>query len=260
MTIQITAELVKELRDRTGVSVMQCKNALEEAEGDMDKALIILKDKSSSVALKKGERNAKDGLILVKEGDNKTLLFTLRTETDFVAKNEDFVNLANKLADMTLLEGVEIMKEKSSEMISEVVQKVGEKIELGKIEEVSGDVVGSYIHSTKNAVVVSLSGGNKDLARDIAMHIAAMKPVYKTKEEISEEDRKKVIEVYEKEVASSDKPEDIKKKMLDGKINTYFSEITLMSQAYIKNPDLTIEKLLETNGAKINSYVAEVLN
>lgn len=260
MTIQITAELVKELRDRTGVSVMQCKNALEEAEGDMDKALIILKDKSSSVALKKGERNAKDGLILVKEGDNKTLLFTLRTETDFVAKNEDFVNLANKLADMTLLEGVEIMKEKSSEMISEVVQKVGEKIELGKIEEISGDVVGSYIHSTKNAVVVSLSGGNKDLARDIAMHIAAMKPVYKTKEEISEEDRKKVIEVYEKEVASSDKPEDIKKKMLDGKINTYFSEITLMSQAYIKNPDLTIEKLLETNGAKINSYVAEVLN
>lgn len=260
MTIQITAELVKELRDRTGVSVMQCKNALEEAEGDMDKALIILKDKSSSVALKKGERNAKDGLILVKEGDNKTLLFTLRTETDFVAKNEDFVNLANKLADMTLLEGVEIMKEKSSEMISEVVQKVGEKIELGKIEEVSGDVVGSYIHSTKNAVVVSLSGGNKDLARDIAMHIAAMKPVYKTKEEISEEDRKKVIEVYEKEIASSDKPEDIKKKMLDGKINTYFSEITLMSQAYIKNPDLTIEKLLETNGAKINSYVAEVLN
>lgn len=260
MTIQITAELVKELRDRTGVSVMQCKNALEEAEGDMDKALIILKDKSSSIALKKEERNAKDGLVLVKEAGNKALLFTLRTETDFVAKNEDFVSLANKLADMAIAEGVESMKAKSSEMISEVVQKVGEKIELGKIEEITGDVIGVYAHNTKNAVVVSLTGGSKELARDIAMHIAAMKPVYKTKEDVTEEDRQRVIEVYEKEVASSDKPEDIKKKILDGKINTYFSEITLMSQAYIKNGDLTIEKLLETNGAKLNSYISEALN
>lgn len=260
MTIQITAELVKELRDRTGVSVMQCKNALEEAEGDMEKALIILKNKSSSIALKKEERNAKDGLVLVKETEGKTLLFTLRTETDFVAKNEDFINLANKLADLALAEGIESMKTKSPEMISEVVQKVGEKIELGKIEEIKGEVIGSYIHSSKNAVVVSLSGGSKDLARDVAMHIAAMKPVYMTENEITEEDRKKVVEVYEKEVSSSDKPEEIKKKILDGKINTYFSEITLMSQSYIKNPDLTVGKLLETNGAKLNSYTAEALN
>lgn len=260
MTIQITAELVKELRDQTGVSVMQCKNALVEAEGDMEKALIILKNKSSSIALKKEERDAKDGLVLVKEGEGKALLFTLRAETDFVTKNEDFINLANKLADMAFSEGVDSMKAKSPEMISEVIQKVGEKIELGKIEEINGDVIGVYVHSTKNAVIVSLTGGNKDLAKDIAMHIAAMKPSYKSKEDIQEEDKKKVIEVYEKEVASSDKPEEIKKKMLEGKINTYFSEITLMSQAYIKNPDLTIEKLLETNGAKLNSYIAEILN
>src|SRR5574344_833550 len=102
MTIQITAELVKELRDQTGVSVMQCKNALVEAEGDMEKALIILKNKSSSIALKKEERDAKDGLVLVKEGEGKALLFTLRAETDFVTKNEDFINLANKLADIAL--------------------------------------------------------------------------------------------------------------------------------------------------------------
>ncbi len=260
MTIQITAELVKELRDRTGVSVMQCKNALEEAEGDMEKALIILKNKSSSIALKKEERNAKDGLVLVKESDGKALLFSLRTETDFVAKNEDFINLANKLADMAMSEGVESMKAKSPEIISEVVQKVGEKIELGKIEEITGEVIGVYAHSTKNAVVVSLTGGSKELARDIAMHIAAMKPVYIKKEDITEEDKKKVIEVYEKEVASSDKPEEIKKKMLDGKINTYFSEITLMSQSYIKNSEITVEKLLETNNAKLNSFIAEAIN
>src|ERR1035437_10040225 len=102
MSIKITAELVKELRDKTGVSVMQCKNALEEAEGDMEKALIILKKKSSSIAMKKADRNASDGIIIVKEDGNKTLLLTLHSETDFVAKNNDFVVLANELADLAI--------------------------------------------------------------------------------------------------------------------------------------------------------------
>lgn len=260
MTIKITAELVKELRDSTGVSVMQCKNALVEAEGDMEKALIILKKESSSIAMKKGERNAKDGLVLVREGEGKTLLFTIRTETDFVARNEDFINLANQLADMAFEEGIEEMRAKSQDIISEVVQKVGEKIELGNIEEIKGDVIGSYLHNSKNAVVVSLSGGTRELAREVAMHIAAMKPVYITSEDISLEDRQKVVEVFEKEVASSDKSEDVKKKMLEGKINTYFSETTLVNQSYIKNPELTVGKLLENNGAKINSYISEVIN
>lgn len=260
MTIKINAEQVKELRDATGVSVMQCKNALEEAEGDMEKALIILKKKSSSIAMKKAERNAKDGTIVVKETDGKALLLVLHTETDFVAKNADFTNLANNLADLALKEGVESMKAKSLEMINEIVQKVGEKIELGKVEEIKGQVIGTYIHNNKSAVVVSLSSGTKDLAKDIAMHIAAMKPMFITKEQITEEDKKKVIEVFEKEVAESDKPEDIKEKMLEGKISTYFKEITLMDQLFIKNPDLTIEKLLEGNGAKLDSYIFESIN
>lgn len=260
MSIKITADQVKELREATGVSVMQCKNALEEAEGDIEKALIILKKKSSSIAMKKADRNAKDGLVIVKEESGKALLLVLHTETDFVSKNTDFVDLANRLADLALSEGVTAMKSKSLEMINEIVQKVGEKIELGKVEEISGSILGTYIHNNKSAVVVSLSGGTKELARDVAMHIAAMKPAFTTANDITDEDKKKVIEVFEKEVAESDKGEDIKKKMLDGKISTYFKEQTLMDQAFIKNPEITVSTLLLDNNAKIISFIYESIN
>jgi elongation factor Ts len=260
MSIIITAQLVKELREATGVSVMQCKNALEEAEGDMEKALIILKKKSSSIAMKKADRVANDGTIIVKEADGKALLLVLHSETDFVAKNTDFTNLANKLADIALSEGTDAMKAKSLDMINETVQKVGEKIELGKVIEITGAVVASYVHNNKSAVVVSLSAGTKELAHDIAMHIAAMKPAFTTREEITEDDKKKVVEVFEKEVAESDKPEEIKKKMLEGKISTYFKEQTLMDQPYIKNPDVTVEALLKSNNAVLSSFTRESVN
>ncbi len=259
MSIKITTESIKDLRDRTGVSVMQCKNALEEAEGDLEKALIILKKQSSDMASKREERSTKEGLVIVKETENKALLFSLRVETDFVAKNNDFVELANKLANIAFEEGVEVMKEKSVEMINEVIHKVGEKIELGKAEIIEGNVLGVYAHSTKNAVVVALESGSKEIAKDVAMHIAAMKPSFINKDQITEDDKKKVVEVFEREVSESDKPEEIKQKMLEGKISTYFKEITLMDQAYIKDPNTTIEKLLETNNAKLKGFVAEFI-
>ncbi|MFA6355327.1 MAG: translation elongation factor Ts [Candidatus Paceibacterota bacterium] len=257
MSIQITAELVKKLRDSTGVSVMQCKNALEEAEGDMDKALIILKKKSSSIAMKKADRVAHDGIITVREMVGKTLLMALHSETDFVARNEDFINLANTLADIAVKEGIQAMKEKSLDIINPIVQKVGEKIELGTMETIEGSILGSYVHGGKSAVIVSLTGGSKELAKDIAMHIAAMKPAFTKADDITEEDKSKVIEVFEKEVAESDKPEDIKKKMLEGKISTYFKEQTLMDQPFIKNPDLTVGNLLKEKGATLVSFVRE---
>jgi len=257
MSIKITAEQVKDLRDQTGVSVMQCKNALEEAEGDLEKALIILKKKSSSIAIKKADRNASDGVIIVKESENKAVLLVLNSETDFVAKNEDFTTLANKLADIASSEGVEAMKAKSLDMINEVVQKVGEKIEIGKIEEIEGEILGSYVHNNKSAVIVILTGGTKEIAKDIAMHIAAMKPAFTTMDEITDDDKKKVIEVFEKEVAESDKPEEIKKKMLEGKISTYFKEQTLMEQPFIKNGDITIKQLLLNNKAELVKFIRE---
>ncbi len=257
MSIQITAELVKELRDATGVSVMQCKNALTEAEGDMEKALIILKQKSSTVAMKKADREAHDGTIVVKGTPTKVVILKLHSETDFVARNSDFTTLADTLASMALTEGIDTMKAKSVDMINEVTQKVGEKIELGAVEEITGDVLGIYVHAGKSAVVVSLTGGTEELAKDIAMHIAAMKPLYTTDADITADDKAKVIEVIEKEVSESDKPEEIKKKMLEGKINTYFKEQTLMDQSFIKNPDLTIGTLLANANASLVRFVRE---
>ncbi len=258
--MKITTELVKELRDNTGVSVMQCKNALEEAEGNMEKALIILKKKSSSIAVKKSNRDASDGIIVILKKKGEALLLTLHSETDFVAKNEAFTSLANNLAQIAIDEGIDEMSEKSLELINPVVQKVGEKIELGRVEEISGDILGSYVHMGKSGVIVSLEGGTEEIARDIAMHIAAMKPVYLTKEEITEEDNIKVREVFEKEVAELDKPDDIKKKILAGKISTYFKEQTLNDQIFIKNSELTVGQLLKNNKASLIRFVHESIN
>lgn len=250
MAIQITTELIKELRDSTGVSVMQCKRALEEAEGDMTKALAILKKTSSDIALKKMDREVKDGAVCIKSTDRKSVLVTLHCETDFVARNEDFTNLLQKLTDLALDNGSSVMKEQSKDLIDPVIQKTGENIQLGEVYEVSGDILGTYVHNNKSGVIVSLEGGTSDLARDIAMHITAMKPEYITDSEISEEARRTMVEIFEKEVAGIDKPEDIKKKMLEGKINTYFKEKTLMEQIFIKGEE-SISKLLEKSGAKI---------
>jgi elongation factor Ts len=255
MPIQITTEQIKELRDATGISVMQCKRALEEADGDMKKALAILKKTSSDIAMKKGAREAKDGRVAIKEDAGKALLVSLHCETDFVSNNEDFVNLLDSLTDKAFLEGVEKMKGAAREMIDPVIQKTGENIILGENYEVSGEILGTYVHNNKSGVIVSLEGGNAELARDIAMHITAMKPEYISKEEISGEARKTMEEVFEKEVAGIDKPAEIKAKMLLGKISAYFKEKTLLEQPFIKNASEnageTVGKLLEKAGAKV---------
>lgn len=257
MTTQITTELIKELRDSTGVSVMQCKKALEEAEGDMEKARMILKSKSRAAAEKKADREAHEGVIVVANGTNKSVLLTLHCETDFVAKNDEFVALANTLAQMALNDGVEKMKEAGAEMINQIVQKIGEKIELGKVEEVSGDVIGSYVHSGKKAVVVVLTGGNTEIAKDIAMHIAAMNPSYINRSDVGADEQAKAKEIFEKELAESDKPAEIKEKILNGKIDTFFKEQTLSDQSFIKNPDMTVGALLAQSKASINKFIKE---
>jgi elongation factor Ts len=251
MSKEITIEIIRELRDATGISVMQCKNALQEADGDMDKVLAILKKTSSDIALKKAGRDAKDGRVYIKNEDKKAILVALHCETDFVSKNEDFVTLLSNLVEIASKEGIEKMKEKSKEMIDPIIRKTGEKIELGDAYEIDGNILGSYVHNNKVAVIVSLEGGNTELAKDIAMHITAMKPEYIFQSEITEEARKTITEIFQKEVANVDKPEDIKKKMLEGKIATYFKEKTLLDQMFIKDPNETLSKLLEKNKAKI---------
>jgi len=183
MSTQITLEQVKELRDNTGISVMQCKRALEEAGGDINKALAILKKTSSDIALKKVNREVKDGRACIKMADKKAVLVSLHCETDFVARNEDFATLLENLAEKALRDGIEKMKKEAKDMIDTIIQKTGENIQLGNVYEVKGDVLGSYVHNNKIGVIVSLIGGNTELAKDIAMHVTAMKPEYTSEDE-----------------------------------------------------------------------------
>jgi elongation factor Ts len=254
----ITTEQVKELRDRTGISVMQCRKALEEANGDMDKAIIILQKKGGEAAQKKSDRSAADGMVVVRTDNKRALTVVLNCETDFVAKNEDFVGLADALADKAWNEGVEAMKTAAPEMINAIVLKSGENIQLGTVEELSGDVVNAYTHfDKKSAAVVVLTGGTPEVAKDIAMHVAAMKPSFLNSSEISDENKANVKSVMEAEVAaqSEGKSQEIKDKMLEGKINGFFAEQTLLNQPFFKTPEKTIEQYAKDNGATVQKFV-----
>lgn len=251
----ITTEQIKELRDQTGVSVMQCKKALEEAGGDIEKALMILKKKGGEMASKKADREAHDGIIVVKNNDQKSVMVLLNCETDFVAKNDEFVALANNIADIALEKGKESAQTEGEALAHDLVLKIGENIKIGDIVVEEGGVVGSYVHGGKSAVMVSLSGGTSELAKDIAMHIAAMKPEYMVRSEVPENAQKMAEELFAKEVEGVDKPEDIKQKMLQGKIDTYFKEQTLVDQSFIKRPDISVGQLLKEAGAEIKSFV-----
>lgn len=242
--MQITTELIKSLRDQTGVSVMQCKKALEEAEGDIEKALLILKKKSSEIAAKKSDREAHMGILTIKKSESKAVIVELNCETDFVAKNSDFTNLANELALYALENGKEKTFENAKELIDPVIQKVGENILLGNVYEIAGSPIGSYIHDGRIATVVTLKGGDDALAKDIAMHIAAMNPEFKDSSEIPEETLATVRELCKKEVEESDKPEEIKAKMLEGKVSGYLKERTLMDQSFFKDQGKTVAQIL----------------
>ena len=251
----ITTEQIKQLRDQTSVSVMQCKKALEEAEGDMEKALLILKKKSTELAAKKSDRVAEAGFIARAEKAGTGVLVCLRCETDFVGKNADFIAIAESLAQTALASGKDAAVAASAELISTGIQKLGENIQLGDVIVIDAPVIGTYVHDGRMGTMVGLQGGTETLAKDIAMHIAAMNPEYKTRADVPADAAEKVRALFEEEVASSDKPAEIKEKMLKGKIDTFFKERTLMDQSFIKNPDMTVEALLKQGGATVVEFV-----
>lgn len=239
---------------------MQCKKALEEAEGEMEKALTVLKKKSADIASKKAEREVKDGLIIIKTSDlpaqagSKTVVVVLNCETDFVAKNEDFIKLADDIAEKVMGEGSESAKKTAPDMINPIVQKIGENIQLGEIAVIEGKNLGTYVHNGKVGVVAILSGGSPELAKDIAMHIAAMRPEYTSKEEVDDKAKRMVTELFGKEVAGMDKPEEIKEKILQGKIDAYFKERILLEQLFIKDETKTIGQLLKENDVEVKDF------
>lgn len=249
--MSISIEEVKQLRNKTGVSIMQCKKALEEADGDMEKALINLTKKSGEIAAKKGDRDLGAGVVtIVSEGD-KTVMLELGCETDFVANNEEFKALADSIATM-------IAKGEVSEATDEVVvvktqeatQKFGERTEITRFEVFEGSV-GMYVHSNNTISAVVVTDAEAGLAKQLAMHVSAQNPRLLSKDDITDEEMSKAREVLQEEVA--DKPADMQEKILEGKLNAYFKERVLLEQSFIIDPSQSVGNVL--NGATISKFV-----
>lgn len=263
----ITASMVKELRERTGLGMMDCKKALSAADGDMDQAIEDMRKASGMKAAKKASRVAAEGIVLTKiaEDGNYGVIIEINSETDFAARDENFLNFAHQSLDMAyanadadveglLGAGLEDTREK-------LVQKIGENINVRRVERVRFDdanqgIVESYVHSNNRiAVIISLQGGDESLARDIAMHVAAINPLVVRAEDVPEDVLAKESEIYAAQARESGKPEEIVEKMITGRLKKFVAEISLLEQPFVKDPDTTISALLKEAGADVVKFV-----
>ena len=260
--MEIKASQVKELRDMTGVAMMECKKALVECSGDIEKALDLLRSNSALKAEKKAARVAADGVLRVHVDDDYSTLIEINSETDFAAKDENFIKFAddvqefisnNKLTDVADLKESEIEDKRKT-----LVQTIGENIQLRRLEsiEYSSEMnTSSYLHSdSKLGAIVVISGGDDSLAKDIAMHVAAFNPLCLSESDIDPQILEREKAIYMVQAEESGKPKDIMEKMIEGKLKRFLSEVSLLSQNFVKDPEVTIQDLLDTNNAKIESY------
>ena len=268
MSTPITASLVKELRDRTGAGMGDCKKALEAVGGDIEKAAEKLRIDGMAKADKKGSRTAAEGVIATASNDEAVALVEVNCETDFVAKGDDFKALGETAAKLALkhrpatVEALLALKdgEQTLEELRRVfVAKAGENTTIRRFEvvEKSGGAIAQYLHGARIGVVVALSAGDADLAKDIAMHVAASSPRYLDAAAVPADvidAERKIIEAQSAEQAAG-KPADIVAKMLEGKVRKFLSEITLVGQPFVKDPDQTVEKLLKAKNAGVARFV-----
>ena len=251
----ITAAMVKELRIRTKAGIMECKQALTEAGGDIDAAAIVLRKAGLIKADKKAGRVAAEGVVVSTESDNGNLvsLVEVNCETDFVAKNPDFLAFTAEVARVHLMEA-----DIDAQEISDLILKLGENIHINNSVRVLADddeSIGTYIHNNKKiGVLVHLSGGDSTLAKDIAMHIAANNPVAINIEGIPSDVLDAERAIYTSQAADSGKPEAIIEKMINGKLNKFIKTVTLEGQPFVKNPDITVGQLLTETKAEILSF------
>ena len=259
--MNIPASKVKELRERTGLGVLDCRNALVESEGDMELAIDTLRKASGMKAAKKAGRIANDGMIgmkLAKEGSSAAMV-EVNCETDFAARDENFLNFVTAVTDKVLDSGetgIPALLESGLESMREkLVQKIGENCSIRRAEVFEGSV-GSYVHTNgKIGVLVSMEGGNEALGRDIAMHIAASGPTVVSPDDAPADLVAKEREIYTAQAQDSGKPPEIVEKMIDGRIRKYLAEISLTEQPFVKDGDIKIGALLSKEGAKVNRFV-----
>ncbi|MGB1009659.1 MAG: translation elongation factor Ts [Thiolinea sp.] len=262
----ITAAMVKELRERTGAGMMDCKKALTEVDGDMEAAIDLMRKSGAAKADKKAGRTAADGCVVIAIADDgkQAAITEVNSETDFVAKDENFARfanavgaavLANQPADVDAISALDLDGQSVEEARAALIAKVGENIQIRRFETInSDDHIASYQHGAKIGVVVAMNGGDAELGKDIAMHIAASRPVCVDESGVP-------AEVVEKERAiqldiamQSGKPQEIAEKMVDGRMRKFLGEITLSGQPFVKDPDQTVGKLLKAKGATVTSF------
>ncbi|WBA83797.1 translation elongation factor Ts [Endozoicomonas sp. GU-1] len=258
----ISAALVKELRERTGLGMMECKKALVEAQGDIEVAIEEMRKSGQAKAAKKAGRIAAEGIVAVKVADDASfgVLVEVNSETDFVARDDNFLNFvqqvvgaafARKEADVNVL-----MEGELEEARQALVQKIGENIGVRRIAIVEGGVIGSYVHGNNRiAVLTKLEGGDTELARDIAMHVAAVNPQVVNKEDMPAELVEKEKEIFQAQAEQSGKPANIIEKMIEGRISKFLAESSLVEQPFVKDPDTTVGALAKKAGATVSSFV-----
>lgn len=266
----ITASMVKELREKTGAGMMDCKKALTETNGDMEKAIDFLREKGIASAAKKADRIAAEGLTFVKAEGNKAVILEVNSETDFVAKNENFQKLVAELADHIVANNPATVEEALAqtfnggstvqEYINGQIAKIGEKLSLRRfalVEKADSAVFGAYLHMGGRIGVLTVLDGTQDeeLARDIAMHIAAIRPSYVSRDEVSEEEVNREREVLKQQALNEGKPENIVEKMVEGRLSKFFEQVCLLDQPFVKDGDQKVGKFVQSKGATVKSFV-----
>ena len=266
---QITASLVKELRERTGAGMMDCKKALTQTDGDIEAAIDYLRENGIAKAAKKADRIAAEGLSYIEVKGNKAVILEINSETDFVAKNEKFVALVKNVADAILAaepksleEALQVQAEGGSveELINEGIATIGEKLSLRRFEVVSktdADAFGAYSHMGGRIGVLTLVEGSTDeeAAKDVAMHIAALAPRYLDESEVPADVLEHEKKVLTEQALNEGKPANIVEKMIVGRINKFLEEITVVKQKFVKDDSLTVEKFVASKGGKLAKFV-----
>ncbi|SHE85150.1 elongation factor Ts [Microbulbifer donghaiensis] len=258
----ITASMVKELRERTGLPMMECKKALTEADGDIEKAIEDLRKASGLKAAKKAGRTAADGVVAAKVAEDGSygVLVEVNSETDFVARDDNFQAFVAKVVDKAFADrqqDVAALMEGELESAREaLVQKIGENIGVRRVQLVEAPVVGAYVHSNNRiAALVALSAGEVEMAKDVAMHVTAVNPQVNKPEDMPADVLEKEKEIIKAQPDMEGKPAEIVEKMMGGRINKFLKENSLVEQPFVKNPDVTIGKLVKDGGADVVSFV-----
>jgi elongation factor Ts len=259
----MSAALVKELRERTGLGLLECKKALAEANGDVDAAIEALRKSSGMKAAKKAGRTAADGVVAIKTAEDGAFatMVEVNSETDFVARDENFLGFVGAVVDKAFSQRITDVETLAADDIEDarqaLVQKIGENISVRRVvaHAVEGGVIGGYVHGNNRiAVLVSLKGGSEELARDVAMHVAAVSPQVVSPANMPEEVVAKEREIYVAQAADSGKPAEIVEKMVDGRVRKFLAENSLTEQAFVKDPDQTVGKLVSAAGAEVVSF------